>query len=115
MSSAVDDGVRFDGYVAPGKHLITFRVEATGKDDDTFTSTTETQIVVKAVPNKDLVVSAKAHDGVTGIWSNTVGFAKTEKLFQKGATDGDRLKRWTRRQQQPSLFWYSAYPTLTNP
>lgn len=60
---AGDDGVRFDGYVAPGKHLITFRVEATGKDDDTFTSTTETQIVVKAVPNKDLVVSAKAHDG----------------------------------------------------
>lgn len=59
---AGDDGVRFDGYVAPGKHLITFRVEATGKDDDTFTSTTETQIVVKAVPNKDLVVSAKAHD-----------------------------------------------------
>ena len=60
---AGDDGVRFDGYVAPGKHLITFRVEATGKDDDSFTSTTETQIVVKAVPNKDLVVSAKAHDG----------------------------------------------------
>jgi len=59
---AGDDGVRFDGYVAPGRHLITFRVEATGKDDDTFTSTTESQIVVKAVAGKDLLVSAKAKD-----------------------------------------------------
>ena len=58
-----DDGVRFDGYIAPGKHLITFRVEATGKDDDSFTSATESQIVVKAVANKDLVVAAKAKDG----------------------------------------------------
>jgi len=59
---AGDDGVRFDGYVAPGRHLITFHVEATGKDDDTFTSTTESQIVVKAVAGKDLVVAAKAKD-----------------------------------------------------
>ena len=57
-----DDGVRFDGYVAPGRHLITFRVEATGKDDDSFTSTTESQIVVKAVAGKDLIVAAKARD-----------------------------------------------------
>jgi len=59
---AADDGVRFDGYVAPGRHLVTFHVEATGKDDDTFTSTTESQVVVKAVAQKDLVVAAKAHD-----------------------------------------------------
>jgi hypothetical protein len=59
---ATDDGVRFDGYVAPGRHLVTFHVEATGKDDDSFTSSTETQVVVKAVPNKDLVVNAKGHD-----------------------------------------------------
>lgn len=60
---ASDDGIRFDGYVAPGRHLITFRVEATGKDDDSFTSVTESQIVVKAVAGKDLVVAAKAKDG----------------------------------------------------
>jgi hypothetical protein len=60
---ATDDGVRFDGYVAPGRHLVTFHIEATGKDDDTFTSTTESQVVVKAVPQKDLLVTAKAHDG----------------------------------------------------
>jgi hypothetical protein len=59
---AGDDGVRFDGYVAPGRHLITFRVEATGKDDDSFTSATESQIVVKAVAGKDLLVAAKAKD-----------------------------------------------------
>lgn len=57
-----DDGVRFEGYVAPGRHTITFRVEATGKDDDSFTSVTENQIVVKAVAGKDLVVSARAKD-----------------------------------------------------
>ncbi len=59
---AKDDGTRFDGYVAPGRHVITYRVEAAGKDDDSFTSTTETQLVVKAVAGKDLVVAGKAHD-----------------------------------------------------
>ncbi|HEX4449812.1 MAG TPA: hypothetical protein VH143_03025 [Kofleriaceae bacterium] len=59
---AGDDGVRFDGYVAPGRHLVTFHVEATGKDDDSFTESTESQVVVKAVAQKDLIVAAKAHD-----------------------------------------------------
>lgn len=59
---AGDDGVRFNGYIAPGRHLVTFHVEATGKDDDSFTSSTESQIVVKAVANKDLMISAKGHD-----------------------------------------------------
>lgn len=59
---ASDDGVRFDGYIAPGRHVVTFRVEATGKDDDSFTSATETAVVVKAVGGKDLVVAARAKD-----------------------------------------------------
>ncbi len=59
---AGDDGVRFDGYVAPGRHVLTFHIDASGKDDDSFTSSTETQVVVKAVANKDLVVAAKARD-----------------------------------------------------
>jgi hypothetical protein len=59
---AGDDGIRFDGYIAPGRHLITFHVEATGKDDDSFTSSTESEIVVKAVAGKDLLVAAKAKD-----------------------------------------------------
>lgn len=59
---ATDDGIRFEGYVAPGRHVVTFRIEATGKDDDSFTSATESSIAVKAVPNKDLIVHAKAKD-----------------------------------------------------
>ena len=55
----------------------------------------------------------KAANGLTGVWSNTVGFPKTENLFTKGAADGERFKYWARRQQQPSRFWYSAYPRLT--
>jgi Dyp-type peroxidase family len=54
----------------------------------------------------------KAHEGLTGVWSNTIGFPKTEALFWKGAADGDRFKRWARMQQAPTLFWYSAYPDL---
>jgi deferrochelatase/peroxidase EfeB len=55
----------------------------------------------------------KASNGLTGVWSNTVGFPRTENLFTKGAADGERFKHWARRQQQPSRFWYSAYPRLT--
>jgi deferrochelatase/peroxidase EfeB len=54
-----------------------------------------------------------ATNGVTGIWSNTAGFPRTQGLIFKGAKDGDRLRRWTRRQQHPSLFWYVAYPRLS--
>jgi deferrochelatase/peroxidase EfeB len=55
----------------------------------------------------------KASNGLTGVWSNTVGFPKTVNLFTEGARDGERFKYWARRQQQPSRFWYSAYPRLT--
>jgi Dyp-type peroxidase family len=51
--------------------------------------------------------------GATGIWSNTVGFPETSWLFFDGAADGDRFKRWVRRQMIPTRFWYSAYPHLT--
>jgi deferrochelatase/peroxidase EfeB len=55
----------------------------------------------------------KAHSGLTGIWSNTLGFPKASYLFMDGATDGDRFKRWARRQQIPTAFWYTAYPDIT--
>jgi len=51
--------------------------------------------------------------GATGIWSNTKGFPKTSWLFSDGAADGDRFKRWVRRQMIPTRFWYSAYPHLS--
>ena len=52
-------------------------------------------------------------EGVTSIWSNTRGFPRTRNLFGLGARDGDRLRRWARRQQYPAGFWYAAYPDLT--
>lgn len=55
---------------------------------------------------------AKASKGLTGVWSNAEGFPRTRWLFLDGARDGDRFKRWARRQQVPTLFWYSAYPDL---
>jgi hypothetical protein len=60
---AADDAVRFDGWIAPGRHVVTFRVETVGKDDERFTSATESTIVVQAVAGKDLAVIAKASDG----------------------------------------------------
>ena len=55
----------------------------------------------------------KAHAGLTGVWSNAIGFPRTRVLFLDGATDGDRFKRWARRQQHPTLAWYCAYPHLS--
>jgi len=60
---AGDDAVRFDGWIAPGRHVLTFRVETVGKDDERFTSATETTVVVQAVAGKDLSVAARASDG----------------------------------------------------
>jgi Dyp-type peroxidase family len=51
--------------------------------------------------------------GANAIWSNAKGFPATRLLFFKGANDGDRFKRWVRRQMIPTRFWYSAYPHLT--
>ena len=60
---ASDDAIRFEGYVAPGRHVLTFRIEVTGKDDDRFTSAHEAQVTLQAVAGKDLLVLAKAKDG----------------------------------------------------
>jgi len=55
----------------------------------------------------------KAHQGQSAVWSNGIGFPKTDLLFGAGARDGDRFKRWVRRQQVPTAFWYSRFPQLT--
>ncbi|MGA2126605.1 MAG: hypothetical protein ABSG76_10685 [Xanthobacteraceae bacterium] len=55
----------------------------------------------------------KAHGGLTGVWSNTVGFPRAKNLVQLGATDGDRFKRFARHSMVPTRFWYSAYPDIT--
>ncbi|MDP9412837.1 MAG: Dyp-type peroxidase [Pseudomonadota bacterium] len=55
----------------------------------------------------------RAHWGQTAAWSNGQGFPRTRFLIFEGAKDGDRFKRWVRRQQQVSRFWYSRFPELT--
>jgi deferrochelatase/peroxidase EfeB len=55
----------------------------------------------------------RAHEGLTGVWSNTVGFPRTTNLVQGGATDSERFKRFARASMIPTRFWYSAYPALT--
>ena len=39
----------------------------------------------------------RAHAGLTGVWSNSIGFPRTENLIGRGATDGERFKRYARR------------------
>jgi Dyp-type peroxidase family len=60
---------------------------------------------------EDFIV--RGHEGLTGVWSNTEGFPKTHHLAFGGAEFGDQFKSWGRRQQNPTRFWYSAYPELT--
>ncbi|WP_171161371.1 Dyp-type peroxidase [Usitatibacter palustris] len=56
---------------------------------------------------------ARLRDGLSSVWSNTLNFPRTTLLTQGGAEDGARFKRWARRQQIPTRFWFSAHPTLT--
>lgn len=59
---AKDKAPRFQGYIAPGRHVVTVRIEATGKDDDRFTTAVENSFVVQAVAGKDLEIKATAKD-----------------------------------------------------
>ncbi|MDB5875610.1 MAG: Cytochrome P450-like [Ramlibacter sp.] len=55
----------------------------------------------------------KAHWGQSAAWSNGVGFPRTRFLVFDGARDGDRFKRWVRRQQVVARFWYTRFCHLT--
>ena len=55
----------------------------------------------------------KAQWGQTAVWGNGVGFPETKWLFYEGAGDGARFKRWVRRQQRRTRFWYSRFPDLS--
>jgi hypothetical protein len=53
---------RWDGFVAPGRHQITVRIEATGKDDRRFATSVESTFTVQAPAGKDLLVRCAARD-----------------------------------------------------
>ena len=48
----------FEGFLAPGRHTLSFRVEATSKDDETFTYITEDTFAFEAKAGKLSRVSA---------------------------------------------------------
>lgn len=55
----------------------------------------------------------QASSGLTAVWSNTVGYPRTEKLLYAGSRDAGRFLAWTRHHQVASEVWYSAYPYLS--
>ena len=55
----------------------------------------------------------RAHVGQTSAWTHGIGFPPTRYLIFDGAEQGDRFKRWVRRQQQVSAVWFSRFPHLT--
>jgi cytochrome P450/deferrochelatase/peroxidase EfeB len=56
----------------------------------------------------------RAHWGQTAAWSNAVGFPRSRYLIYDGAANGDAFKHYVRTRQQPTRFWFSRFPTLTN-
>ncbi len=59
---AEDDAPRFESFVAPGKHVVTIRIEAVSKDDDRIMSTSEDSFTIDAPGEKLTLVQAKAED-----------------------------------------------------
>lgn len=55
----------------------------------------------------------RASFGLTGVWSNTVGFPPTRKLIFEGAAHSTQFKAWVRAQQIETQIWYSHYPDLS--
>ncbi len=55
----------------------------------------------------------KAHEGLTAVWSNAIGFPRSKNLIQGGATQAEPFKRYARHSMISTPFWYCAYPGLS--
>lgn len=55
----------------------------------------------------------RAAFGLSGVWSNTVGFPRTRNLIRQGAKDEEAFKQWTRRHQIETQAWWSGVPDST--
>jgi len=55
----------------------------------------------------------KASEGLTAVWSNTIGFPRSRFLVGAGAKDEQRFKAYARNSQVLTDVWYSAYRDLT--
>ncbi len=55
----------------------------------------------------------RASSGLTGVWSNGVGFPRTRNLVQEGSRDEEAFKSWARRNQVHTEVWWTGVPTST--
>lgn len=55
----------------------------------------------------------KASTGLTGVWTNCLGFPRTRFLFWGGAQQEQKFKQYSRDSQIPTQVWYSAYKWLS--
>jgi hypothetical protein len=60
---ASDNVLRFEGFVAPGKHQVTIRVDAEAKDDPSFTTSTESTLTIDVPARRQVILRAAAQDG----------------------------------------------------
>jgi hypothetical protein len=51
--------------------------------------------------------------GINLVFSNGLGYPRTNWLIMDGAKDEQKYKRVLRRHQLPTDVWYKAYPGLT--
>ena len=51
--------------------------------------------------------------GLNVVFSNGIGYPRTNWLFLQGAKDEQAFKNFLRRHQLPTQVWYSAHPGLT--
>jgi hypothetical protein len=59
---ATDNVLRFDGFVAPGKHQVTVRVDAETKDDPSYTTSTESTFTIDVPARRMVILRAEAKD-----------------------------------------------------
>jgi hypothetical protein len=51
--------------------------------------------------------------GLNLVFSNGIGYPRTDYLVSRGAKDEQGFKFYIRRHQLPTEVWYKAYPGLT--
>jgi hypothetical protein len=64
---------RWQGFVAPGRHVVTVRIEATARDDGRFTTIQESAFSIQAPAGKEVVVTCTARDegDIAHAWPRT--------------------------------------------
>ncbi len=59
---ASDNVLRWSGFVAPGKHQISIRVDAETKDDPSYTTATESTFTIDVPARREVTLRAQAED-----------------------------------------------------